>query len=236
MRANIAIEDLRVDCLIGCLARERLHPQTVRVDVDLDMPVDQAARQDRLGLTWDYAALARDLTFILQQGRFYLLEAAGRILLRYLLAPPGPGEERPRPLRARVTLTKFGVLPGEARPRVSLSASAWDLDFTREDNPWGTVDVLGETRLIGLYRLNIAPGAGIPEHFHRVMREAELVLGEGLIGWREGEAPRALRVGEVFEWPHRLPHGYRNETEGPLSLLCLDSPPFDPADEVETGA
>ena len=71
MKATIHVTDLRVDCLIGCLARERLHAQTLRVDLSLDIDHNAASLSDRLDDTWDYGTMARDLTFVLQQGRFY---------------------------------------------------------------------------------------------------------------------------------------------------------------------
>ena len=233
MRATIHVTDLRVDCLIGCLARERLHAQTLRVDLSLDLDHNAASLSDRLDDTWDYGTMARDLTFVLQQGRFYLLEAAAQVLLRYLLAPPGPSEGRPRPIAATVKLTKFGVLPGQATPSVELQASAEELDYAQEHNPWGTVDVIAETRLLGLYRLNVLPQMEIPNHEHHVMREAELVLSCGMEGWKEGRPPSVLPMGSILEWQRKQPHGYRNTGTETGSILCLDSPPFDPTDEVE---
>lgn len=233
MKATIHVTDLRVDCLIGCLARERLHPQTLRVDLSLDLDTNAASLSDRLDDTWDYAAMARDLSFVLQQGRFYLLEAAAQVLLRYLLAPPGPSEGRPRPTGASIKLTKFGVLPGQATPSVELQARAEELDYTHETNPWGTVDIIAETRLLGLYRLNLLPGREIPNHEHHVMREAELVLSSQMLGWKQGQEPDHVPEGSVFEWEKKQPHGYRNVGTKPGSILCLDSPPFDPTDEVE---
>ncbi len=233
MRANICVEDLRVECLIGCLDPERRKVQPIRVDLEVDIEAGPAADRDELSLTWDYAAISREVTFILQAGRFHLLETAARFLLRWLLLPPAAGETRPRPLRARVRLTKFGALPGEARARVSIEAGAGEVGFSLETNPWGTVDVIDECRRLGLYRLNVAPGMSIPNHYHQKMREAELVLTGGLVGWREGDEPRPRAVGEIFQWRRREAHGYRNDGPRVASILCIDAPPFDPADEVE---
>ncbi|MED5372957.1 MAG: cupin domain-containing protein, partial [Myxococcota bacterium] len=157
---------------------------------------------------------------------------AATVLLRYLLAPPPPGSTRPRALSASLHLTKFGVLPGQATPTVTLSADADELQFTQEQNAWGDVDVIAQTRLLGLYRLNVAPGAQIPHHLHRVMREAELVLSPGLVGWIHDGPDTPLEPGTVFEWEKELAHGYRNTAAHPASILCLDSPPFQPTDEV----
>lgn len=230
MQTTLRVDDLRVACLIGCLAEERQRTQELRVDLELTLDAAKAAEQDRLEHTLDYAALSAELTWILQQGRFYLLEAAARMALRYVLAPPLPG--RPRPTWGRVTLSKFGVLPGDAVPSIQVHADTDALDYVREDKPWGTVDVIGETRLLGLYRLNVAGGQEIPTHVHRVMHESELVLSPALHGWRDDEPPRPLQVGERFDWPHDRPHGYRNVASAPAGILCMDRPPFLPHDEV----
>ncbi len=230
MLTRILLEDLRVNCLIGCLAEERTRMQELGVEVDLWLDAEQAAIRDSLPHTWNYAALAAQVGFVLEHGRFYLLEAAARVLLRLLLLPPAPNEERPPVLRARVALTKFGVLPGVARPTVELLGE--NVDFATEDKPWGTVNVIAETRHMGLYRLNIGPGEELPNHFHHRMNEAEMALGDGLLSFRGEEPPRALAAGEVLRWRHKEAHGYRNAGPVVHSLLCLDRPPFDPEDEV----
>ncbi len=131
----------------------------------------------------------------------------------------------------KVRLTKFKALPGDALAQVELGARADEVVFRREQKPWGTVDIVDECRRLGLYRLNVNPGAEIPNHLHRVMTESELVLHPGLAGWIDGSPTRPLEVGERFRWKHDLPHGYRNVGDRCAGLLCIDSPPFDPTDE-----
>ena len=232
MLTRIVLEDLKVDCLIGCLAEERTRVQELGVEVELWLDTTEAACRDSLRHTWNYAELAAQAAFVLEHGRFYLLEAAARVLLRLLLLPPGPDEDRGQVARARVALTKYGVLPGVARPTVELTAEA--ATFEREEKEWGSVDVIGETRHMGLYRLNIGPGQVLPNHVHKQMHEAELVLGSGLEGWRDDGPAEPLEPGAVHVWHHEQPHGYRNTTDATHSLLCLDRPPFDPTDEVVT--
>ncbi len=154
------------------------------------------------------------------------------MLSRSLLLPALPGARSPSPSTASVTLTKYGALPGEARAVVRQDAIAAAQTYVREDNDWGTVDVIAETRRLGVYRLNIAPGREIPRHVHRRMREAELILDDGLVGWQEGSEPRTLAEGERFGWERGQAHGYRNISDRVSSILCLDAPPFIPEDEV----
>ena len=226
MKTTISIDQIEVDCLIGCLEHERQTVQRIRVDLALDLDTADAARNEALRKTWNYADITGIVTFVLQSGRFYLLETAGHVLVRTLLLPPAPAEERPAVTAARVELTKFGVLPGQARPRVLVSATRDEVAFEVEDKAWGTVDVIDETRLFGVYRLNV--DGEIPNHVHRRMRESELVLTDGLVGWQDDGPDQALAVGHAVEWGNDQPHGYR----GRGSILCIDTPPFAPSDEV----
>lgn len=99
--------------------------------------------------------------------------------------------------------------------------------FAVERNGFGTAHVLFETAALGLYVLEVAPGAEIPAHYHRVMREDELVLDDGLLQQR-----RPVRAGDAFTWPAGLVHEYRNPTGAPKRILCIDRPKFIPDDEV----
>jgi len=99
--------------------------------------------------------------------------------------------------------------------------------FEAEQTAFGAAHVLHEDETLGLYVLEIAPGHSIPAHSHRVMREWELILDDGLL--LQG---RPVPRGAAFAWPLGHVHGYGNPTPRPLRILCIDSPRFDPADEV----
>lgn len=225
----IRIEDLRVDCLIGVWSHERNQKQQIRVDLTVEFDALDAAKHDELDRTLNYADIARDVTFLLEQCQFQLLESAVWMLQRWLLCPTTPHSGHA--IRSvDVKLTKFGALPGSTLASVQSMCRCEDLDYVCEAKTWGHVDVIGETPKVGAYRLNIAPGQLLPPHFHHVMREAELVLSPGIEFVGDHET-RALQVGEVIEWSRGFVHGYRNETSRFVSLLCIDSPPFIPTDE-----
>ncbi len=234
MRTRISVEDLRVKCIVGCLPAERLVEQEVRVDFWVEMDGAAAARSDALDDTADYAALSREVAFILRAGRFRLLESAGEVLIRWLMTPPVPPRTRPSVLGASIQLTKFGALVGQSLARVRVDAVPSDvLPRVVETKPWGSVDVVAETEHMGLYRLNIAAGHGIPNHIHRVMEEEELVLTDGLMGWADASPPLPLSAGAHHSWRLQQQHGYHNPMSTIASLLCIDRPRFQPADEVE---
>ncbi len=231
MNDLIRITGLEVECVVGVYPHERDTPQTLRVDLELESPTEAAARNERLRDTVDYAAIAGQVAFLLESCRFRLLETAAHALALLLLAPPAPGERRAAIDRARITLTKPRALAGRAVPSITIARDASWATMTHESKGFGTVDVLHETRDAGIYRLNVAPGKGIPLHVHRVMRESEMVLGDGLLC--QG---RPVTPGTVFRWPLEAPHRYDNPTERWQTVLCVDAPRFDPADEIEVDA
>ena len=96
-----------------------------------------------------------------------------------------------------------------------------------ETTPFGFVDPLYVVPKFGVYRLRIGAGKTIPKHLHRVMKETELALSEGLL--LDGAA---LALGAVKNWELGVAHGYVNPTGVELGVLCIDEPAFDAKDEI----
>lgn len=224
----ITIEGLRVDCVVGVYPHERDRPQPLDLDVRLSLDTRRAGASERLAHSIDYTATANQLAFLLHSCRFYMLETAAHVLTRFLLAPPAPGERRGRVHEVWLRLKKPYALAGHGVPSLEVRRCAAEVQLTHEAKPFGTVDIIEETRRVGVYRLNIAPGQGIPLHQHQRMTEAELMLGEGLLCQDRKVAP-----GTVFRWPKGAAHRYDNPTDEWQSILCVDSPPFLASDEIE---
>lgn len=72
---RIFIEGLRIEAIIGVHPHERVHPQTLMLDLSLDTDISRAAATDNLEAALDYAAVAAQLTAWTQAGQFQLLEA-----------------------------------------------------------------------------------------------------------------------------------------------------------------
>lgn len=224
----IAIERLRVDCIVGVYPHEREIPQPLELDVRMYLDTEKAGTSQRLSRTIDYAATATQLAFLLQHCRFHLLETAAHALSRFLLAPPARGEDRARVRSLTLRLTKPEALGGRGVPSLEVHRAAAGLRLGAETKPWGTVDVIHEIRDHGIYRLNLAPRQSIPLHVHRTMHEAELTLGDGLA--LNGAPVPAM---SAYGWPHDLPHTWTNPTDRWQSILCVDAPAFVPSDEIE---
>ena len=223
----ISIDGLRVDCVVGIYPQERGRPQPLDVDVRMRLDTRRAGEKERLAHSVDYAMAANQIAFLLRSCRFHMLETAARALSRFLLAPPSLGERRAAIDEVSVRLAKPHALVGHGVPSLEISRTADEVTLGREDKPFGTVDIIDETKHAGIYRLNIAPGRRIPLHVHRRMDESELVLSDGL--FCQG---RAVPPGTIFRWPKNAAHVYENPTERWQSILCVDSPPFLESDEI----
>lgn len=224
---TIRIEDLSVDCVVGVYPHERNASQPLRIDLEMRLDTEPAAMKERVSATVHYAATAAQLVFLLRSCRFRLLETAAHTLARYVLSPPSPGERRAQVESVRIELKKPGALRGFAVPSLIVERDASWCSFEQEEKPWGTVDIIHETRDVGIYRLNIAPGGTIPLHLHREMRESEMVLTDELHCQGKRMAP-----GTVHRWPRHAAHYYENKSAHFQSILCVDAPRFIPEDEI----
>lgn len=226
----IELCDLDAQCVVGVYPRERHVLQPLRLDVRMGLDTERAARKESLSASIDYAAIAAQLRFLLTSCEFHMLETAAHALARYLLAPPSLGERRAQIEQVRLRLRKPGALAGIAVPTLEIERDKSWVTLTQEHKPFGVVDVIAEMRDAGIYRLNIAPHKAIPLHVHDTMREAELVLSDGLL-CQHKPAP----AGTVHRWPKRAAHCYENPTDRYQTILCVDSPRFLESDEIAVG-
>ncbi|HUF87845.1 MAG TPA: cupin domain-containing protein [Thermohalobaculum sp.] len=160
------------------------------------------------------------------------LRAGARFLIDVAHGAVAPAE-----LARMIGCLAFAVAarPGQRAAEVTVRGARGPLAVARlrrpafavEANGFGAAHVLCENASLGLYLLALAPGRAIPAHFHRLMREAELVLDPGLL--LQG---RPVGAGDAFVWPAGRVHEYANPTRGPGRILCIDRPKFIPEDEV----
>ena len=223
----IELNGFSVDCVIGTYPRERNVPQPLRLDLSMGLSTEQAARKEMLSASVDYSAIAAQLGFLLRSCDFRMLETAAHALARYLLAPPALGEKRAQIEWVGLRLTKPLALGGAATPSLYIERDRHWVSIEQEQKPFGVVDIIHETRDASIYRLNMAPGSIIPLHVHRIMREAEMVLSDGLLCQRE-----PIAVGAVHYWPTGAAHCYENPSDRYQTILCVDSPHFIESDEV----
>ncbi len=224
---TIQLRELEVDCIIGINPSERTHPQRLRVQLELSVDTEAAARSDRLEETVDYEFVAAQIQFVLHLGQFHLLESACHALCRTLLLPPTEAERRAPIESMTIRIDKPAGLGGRAVPCLQISRHRDDVSYRVLERSFGNLQIVHETPNVGIYRLNLAPSQRVPLHIHRVAQEAEMLLTDG-IQVQDVPGPR----GSIRLWPRYFPHSYFNPTSKAQSILRLCRPPHCETDEV----
>ena len=102
---HVIIRELRVSCIVGVLAAERITPQEVVVSLEVGTDTARAARSGELGDTIDYAALAERARDLIVAGRYRLLETMAEDLASLVVREPNAAS-------VRVTIRKPAAIAG----------------------------------------------------------------------------------------------------------------------------
>jgi dihydroneopterin aldolase len=102
---RIVLRRIPMEARIGVYDWEQAAPQPVVLDIEFDLPDDQACRSDELGDTIDYAAVVARLRELALAQPHKLVEAMADTMCRTLHAEFGL-------MRLRLTLTKLAPIPG----------------------------------------------------------------------------------------------------------------------------
>ena len=156
----LEVVGLRLPCIIGIHAEERRAPQDLVLSVRLHLDVHEAATTTRLAATVDYARLAAELAFILQFGRFLLLESAAVAVAGAVL------HGQPMVTAVDVTLEKPAALGGQGVPRLHVcrQRSTWSPTSSplANDGVGGVLlQAAGADDDRSLHRLSVGPGASL---------------------------------------------------------------------------
>ncbi|MBI3993906.1 MAG: dihydroneopterin aldolase [Candidatus Lambdaproteobacteria bacterium] len=81
---TIHIDKLRVECIIGVNADERVHPQPLLIDIAFRHWFEPAAARDNIDRTVNYSDVAAETRRFVIAGRYHLLETLARRLAEHL--------------------------------------------------------------------------------------------------------------------------------------------------------
>lgn len=81
----IELRQLRCSAVVGVLAEERDRPQPLEFDIDIERPFEEAALNDDITETTDYALVLTLTTTVALEGRFLLLESLAYRVAREIL-------------------------------------------------------------------------------------------------------------------------------------------------------
>ncbi len=85
MNDVIELRDLRCEVIVGVLDAERVTPQSISIDLDLHRDIDDAARDDDLHATTNYADVLALAVRVASDGQFLLLETLADRVARAVL-------------------------------------------------------------------------------------------------------------------------------------------------------
>ena len=108
----IFIDDLRVDAHVGIYPREQAATQTLEISLTFGVP-DEAAQDDDIARTIDYAVVISRIRAELAARRFNLLETLGEFVIDLML------KEFCAPW-VKISIAKLGVMQGVRRVGVQI--------------------------------------------------------------------------------------------------------------------
>lgn len=108
----IFIEEMRVEANVGIYDRERVTPQMVELNLTFGVP-DEAAMDDDINKTIDYAVVIERIRKELHERHFNLLETLGEFVINLMLNEFGAPW-------VKISIAKVGVARGVRRVGVQI--------------------------------------------------------------------------------------------------------------------
>lgn len=96
------------------------------------------------------------------------------------------------------------------------------------DAPFGKVQVFESNDKFGSSVLLVDRGKEITKHYHKKTKEVEVILEGEIICDNEIQKP-----GNINVWELNQVHGYKNQSNSTVKILCITFPPYNPEDSFE---
>lgn len=157
----IAIQNLKIDCIIGVLPHERIIPQQVVADVEMNLDLTAAGETGELARTVDYALTARQVSFILETAKFELLETAALAICTWIAAPV-PSAHLYSVESVEVRLRKPAALDGNGIPEIRVKRHSRDIKSESYKEGGVIQEILFAANRVALIRVHHLGTENIP--------------------------------------------------------------------------
>jgi dihydroneopterin aldolase len=110
---TVFIRQLRLPAWIGLYRHEKIAPQTIEIDLEIDLPDDAVFRTGKVGDTIDYGVVVEHIRALLAKERFGLVESLAERIASLLM------DDFKSP-HVKVGVAKLGALRDAPRVGVTL--------------------------------------------------------------------------------------------------------------------
>ena len=117
---QVQLAGMLLSCVIGIFPNERHRKQPVTIDLCLYLNTRKAAATTSIHDTIDYAAAVKEVTFILEQCEFLLIESAVDAVCRYFLATYSADQHLPQVDAVVVRISKPSALTHGIVPSIQI--------------------------------------------------------------------------------------------------------------------
>tara|TARA_B100001094_G_C18060603_1_gene734832 strand:+ start:379 stop:1182 length:804 start_codon:yes stop_codon:yes gene_type:complete len=214
---EIQLRRLKIDCVVGIYPDEKVKTQSLFIDLTLFLNTREAAQTNSLTKSVDYAALRGEITFILQNARFQLLETAAEALAHYVLAPPATDKPRGTILGVELTITKPEAFGDDVAPAIKIKRHRSEVIGHYEEFDFGEAYVIHNSLDNCIYRMTI-PAYQHSPYYNQTSPHyvAEMPVSAGLAA-----NGRFLEAGVSLTYPEKVYRRYHNNTDKDRTILCI---------------
>jgi dihydroneopterin aldolase len=217
--SQLHLNRFQLHCLLGMSRRERIHPQTVLVELSMAFDSQRAADSGKIQDTVDYVRTIGDFRFLLEQGEFVLIETAAEALVRYLLRPATPDAAKATIDSVKLKISKPEALP-EAVPSLELIRRSGFAEIRTTKTRFGNVETIISVPDCAVHVVTLGPRQKVG--VKTKVRESELFLGAGMT-----VQSQSVKPGTAFNWTQEI-RRYENITDIPQTLLHVSHPAIVP--------
>ncbi|HET9240212.1 MAG TPA: dihydroneopterin aldolase [Oligoflexus sp.] len=210
---EIRLRDFVVPCTIGIYPEEKLKTQPLHLQLVMYLDTSLAAKSGQLCQSVDYSSLVKEVSFILTQGHFRLIESAAEAVAAFILAPHPVDVLRGSCDAVEVEIVKPEALRGLSIPSIRIFREQGESIAAKGVPTWDMIFAAPET---SLFRGIVPPQTSLRPWLPGWNVTAVMTGGAGL-----RIADRSLTAAEELHGDQLAEHFLNNETDEPRSFLAL---------------